>query len=212
MRGTLLRRGDGAAGHGIIPAYAGNTFFAAAERVETSGSSPRMRGTRFMMCFPWFSNGIIPAYAGNTRPGTVRCRCAGDHPRVCGEHVLLILLSPFVLGSSPRMRGTHQMQGEHLTTVGIIPAYAGNTLFPCGTVRSARDHPRVCGEHAVFDESAVDAEGSSPRMRGTLWPTPPTRAPTGIIPAYAGNTFRSIVRTGCWRDHPRVCGEHPHEQ
>ena len=31
---------------------------------------------------------------------------------------------------------------------------------------------------------------------------------SGIIPAYAGNTNRSVALVGWHRDHPRVCGEH----
>ena len=71
-----------------------------------------------------------------------------DHPRVCGEHAKSIENINGVMGSSPRMRGTHLLQAEHYATVGIIPAYAGNT------------------EHSSY---VRDGErGSSPRMRGTL--------------------------------------------
>ena len=31
---------------------------------------------------------------------------------------------------------------------------------------------------------------------------------TGIIPAYAGNTFHDVLRLSAIEDHPRVCGEH----
>ena len=32
------------------------------------------------------------------------------------------------MGSSPRMRGTHDQLGADAVSAGIIPAYAGNTL------------------------------------------------------------------------------------
>ena len=56
------------------------------------------------------------------------------------------------------------------------------------TLRLARDHPRVCGEHLVESFCELAGLGSSPRVRGTpsTWQTP------------ASST----------RDHPRVCGEH----
>ena len=131
-----------------------------------------------------------------------------DHPRVCGEHiVLLILLSPFV-GSSPRMRGTRDGLEAGRIVIGIIPAYAGNTLFGLSSARNVRDHPRVCGEHTDDDYNGTYSTGSSPRMRGTRMPFNAIHADGGIIPAYAGNTSPRIrSRTQSW-DHPRVCGEH----
>ena len=71
-----------------------------------------------------------------------------------------------------------------------------------------RDHPRVCGEHHFRPPSHALQWGSSPRMRGTLQCRPKRHQPTGIIPAYAGNTgISNLLRENC-RDHPRVCGEH----
>ena len=34
-------------------------------------------------------------------------------------------------GLSPRMRGTHLGREDKTVRPGIIPAYAGNTVFPC---------------------------------------------------------------------------------
>ena len=172
------------------------------------GSSPRMRGTRvhdFGLCH---NAGIIPAYAGNTN----RCRTGlclpRDHPRVCGEHGELVHVVPTGRGSSPRMRGTRESGMADYIAERIIPAYAGNT---CPAIRKhspTRDHPRVCGEHALSTVLSTSSAGSSPRMRGT-----PTCADyeipwRGIIPAYAGNTQDSGILRRFSRDHPRVCGEH----
>ena len=45
-------------------------------------------------------------------------------------------------------------------------------------------------------------------MRGTPFSFRSDRPDRGIIPAYAGNTWR-LSRIGYrLRDHPRVCGEH----
>ena len=90
----------------------------------------------------------------------------------------------------------------------IIPACAGNTWRRARQCETYRDHPRVCGEHRHGSRGHAFHMGSSPRVRGT----PGTRHPLwhhpGIIPACAGNTFRSS-RVAEWRgDHPRVCGEH----
>ena len=131
-----------------------------------------------------------------------------DYPRVCGEHLRHAARSPRNLGSSPRMRGTHRSSDSAQPLRGIIPAYAGNTLFGLSSARNVRDHPRVCGEHHLSCESIAVYGGSSPRMRGTPIGIVHRKTPTGIIPAYAGNTFAGFLPSYFSWDHPRVCGEH----
>ena len=131
-------------------------------------------------------------------------------------------------GSSPRMRGTHDIPIPHIPRDGIIPAYAGNTHAVVPSPCCARDHPRVCGEHVVCDPwlspsgdhprvcgehdtlttSTPEFTGSSPRMRGTPPHTHKKILKRGIIPAYAGNTIACPRICRLIRDHPRVCGEH----
>ena len=71
--------------------------------------------------------GIIPAYAGNTQRPVDRPTWCQDHPRVCGEHSRPAGLVAGELGSSPRMRGTLDVELVGHVLAGIIPAYAGNT-------------------------------------------------------------------------------------
>ena len=228
MRGTQCRLAMNNGPTGIIPAYAGNTIVSKCDKITErdhprvcgehadyplhinviAGSSPRMRGTHDRTSVWPMVYGIIPAYAGNTRVLQKRWNQAGDHPRVCGEHIpkLVDLLSS--QGSSPRMRGTlvGRVMGDGPN--GIIPAYAGNTLPWISAARGGRDHPRVCGEHARRLGFGRGVLGSSPRMRGT-----PTGYASGstrcrIIPAYAGNTRHAVDVGQQCGDHPRVCGEH----
>ena len=106
MRGTRLRAGDDRLLAGIIPAYAGNTWTLSTlhahhwdhprvcgehrtlscGKCRFWGSSPRMRGTRFIQMFIELFGGIIPAYAGNTILSPLLVSSSRDHPRVCGEH------------------------------------------------------------------------------------------------------------------------------
>ena len=108
MRGTRLPCKLLSIGNGIIPAYAGNTTYWKLHELYVrdhprvcgehdavnwpnfafAGSSPRMRGTLPSIGFTGELVGIIPAYAGNTSICTSRGVMRGDHPRVCGEHVL----------------------------------------------------------------------------------------------------------------------------
>ena len=126
MRGTFSASCATVNIQGIIPAYAGNIpaglyshrrnrdhprvcgehVTATVTNMRIMGSSPRMRGTCLLTlrCFP--NKGIIPAYAGNIvcLPGSLES--SGDHPRVCGEHLLGLFNADGSKGSSPRMRGT----------------------------------------------------------------------------------------------------------
>ena len=71
--------------------------------------------------------GIIPAYAGSTGAALGGQNPCGDHPRVCGEHMMPTDRLVTVRGSSPRMRGALTLYGAAVITPGIIPAYAGST-------------------------------------------------------------------------------------
>ena len=112
------------------------------------------------------------------------------------------------MGSSPRMRGTQTHPRHQRSTRGIIPAYAGNTGSARTLRRSARDHPRVCGEHWERTNASSLSTGSSPRMRGTPDLGRALAVGEGIIPAYAGNTGDCLSHVLAFEDHPRVCGEH----
>ena len=71
-----------------------------------------------------------------------------------------------------------------------------------------RDHPRSCGEHQPLKTRNAASIGSSPLVRGALCQCAGLQRGTGIIPARAGSTRRSILLLRQDRDHPRSCGEH----
>ena len=168
MRGTHSIDRPRQGRSGIIPAYAGNTWWHGAESGNEGGSSPRMRGTHADRLEACSILGIIPAYAGNTSDRRGHCHHTGDHPRVCGEHIIQGFIDALELGSSPRMRGTLSVRTRILSAIGIIPAYAGNTQGRPVIDGHKGDHPRVCGEHPTCFSKSSNVLGSSPRMRGTL--------------------------------------------
>ena len=151
---------------------------------------------------------IIPAYAGSTRLDAADLCCAGDHPRVCGEHVPKDARCRTPVGSSPRMRGARHQHPYQQLGLGIIPAYAGSTRDNQMSSKCARDHPRVCGEHMACWAYITFRSGSSPRMRGAHQPGVVGLLVQGIIPAYAGSTTWRFCGGVAKRDHPHVCGEH----
>ncbi len=112
------------------------------------------------------------------------------------------------MGSSPRVRGTRLHHPGSYTSLGIIPACAGNTYRTRRMGAPARDHPRVCGEHNSCGLARQLCQGSSPRVRGTPLLIRNAFEWDGIIPACAGNTATTVRGVYQGRDHPRVCGEH----
>ena len=69
-------------------------------------------------------------------------------------------------------------------------------------------HPRVCGEHLYYLIYGFFNNGSSPRVRGTLFAQTGPLEEERFIPACAGNIDRIIDRAKRISVHPRVCGEH----
>ena len=93
----------------------------------------------------------------------------------------------------------------------IIPAYAGSTSSIASPTRSARDHPRIRGEHAQTALKTTIRAGSSPHTRGAPHRPRGRVGGKGIIPAYAGSTSAVRSASPLPRDHPRIRGEHnPH--
>ena len=173
-----------------------------------NGSSPRGRGTHRLSDGRTHPFRFIPARAGNTsrimRDGTV----SAVHPRAGGEHRGGGEMKNFRDGSSPRGRGTPDVDVRQSTLIRFIPARAGNTVgWPSG--RPPRPvHPRAGGEHAEIWDGDVPSYGSSPRGRGTLYLRLLCVAAHRFIPARAGNTPLEYRELGAVPVHPRAGGEH----
>ena len=106
-----------------------------------------MRGAPYSVIISSTVNRIIPADAGSTVCLGLGFVLTADHPRGCGEHVVITHDGGSFQGSSPRMRGalSDRFNGEHF--LGIIPADAGSTDKGDTGDPGSRDHPRGCGEH-----------------------------------------------------------------
>ena len=212
---------------GITPAYAGKSpargLVAAAvwdhprvcgEKMAAykqhpciQGSPPRMRGKAPKPDRTDYCAGITPAYAGKRRKLKSHSPSTQDHPRVCGEKLLICSNFFSVVGSPPRMRGKDIRVVCGCPGIRITPAYAGKRKLSHCELLPRWDHPRVCGEKYHRGGMAAAQRGSPPRMRGKvdgsaqLWPL------HGITPAYAGKSSVNGWPSFAIRDHPRVCGE-----
>ena len=115
-----------------------------------------------------------------------------------------------VSGSSPRLRGTGNVQTGGLPQTRFIPAPAGNRANHRAATDAPPVHPRACGEQVATIGDHKGFAGSSPRLRGT-GNGGDNRAGHGrFIPAPAGNSARSPTICTLGAVHPRACGEQLH--
>ena len=130
------------------------------------------------------------------------------HPRLCGEHPVVVPDGGAAVGSSPPVRGTPVLLQHRHPRFRFIPACAGNTTWPRTCCTASPVHPRLCGEHDCPGRGPVKICGSSPPVRGTP-PLSQARARSQrFIPACAGNTGHYLRPPFCLAVHPRLCGEH----
>ena len=134
--------------------------------VACQGSSPHVRGARLGSTLNAAAMGIIPACAGSTLSLSTTQALRWDHPRMCGEHLCVSAVPLVSVGSSPHVRGALVGGAAAVLAGGIIPACAGSTVFLELAAGLARDHPRMCGEHASATMFRACTEGSSPHVRG----------------------------------------------
>ena len=147
MRGTPLQETHRPRPNGIIPAYAGNTDQSII-LFPSCGDHPRVCGEHYQLRGCRNRSRDHPRVCGEHLPiDTGEMLNARDHPRVCGEHSESTSIFHLRKGSSPRMRGTQCLMHFVLHLLGIIPAYAGNTMVATAVACAVWDHPRVCGEH-----------------------------------------------------------------
>ena len=130
-----------------------------------------------------------------------------DHPRLCGEKVLLERPLDTVGGSPPPMRGKVRETSAPAGYVRITPAYAGKRIPYFAACFTISDHPRLCGEKLSRCDDLRSGVGSPPPMRGKVFSIAIIRIKTRITPAYAGKRRPCGDLAAHCRDHPRLCGE-----
>ena len=147
MRGKVCRGLDNLHADGITPAYAGKRI---CKRVSCMrrrdhprlcgekqkrrylcvlwlGSPPPMRGKGVMLRTWKRGFRITPAYAGKSLRQEQGVLWWTDHPRLCGEKVLLEPWHMPTWGSPPPMRGKVPPVISIAIVIGITPAYAGKS-------------------------------------------------------------------------------------
>ena len=162
----------------------------------SSGSSPRMRGTR----------STTARSASGSSPASV-------HPRACGELCTATTARIISNGSSPRMRGTPLSPRLDRWQIRFIPAHAGNSVRPVFHASQPSVHPRACGELTSADYAETTNTGSSPRMRGTPSLILFFRSVLAVHPRACGELMREdIEKAKQFGSSPRMRGTHEKER
>ena len=91
------------------------------------GSPPRVRGKRCKGFRACCLIRITPACAGKTLTFSKNLLKVEDHPRVCGENLVILIPRHCEIGSPPRVRGKRELLVFTLFGVRITPACAGKT-------------------------------------------------------------------------------------
>ena len=112
------------------------------------------------------ARGITPAHAGKTGSFWFIWTISKDHPRACGENLLIYQFYLLNLGSPPRMRGKRGWLSGFDRYARITPAHAGKTKKLLQLLVPLEDHPRACGENPSLTVKKDAKSGSPPRMRG----------------------------------------------
>ena len=89
---------------------------------------------------------ITPAYAGKSKAAVSFAISLQDHPRLCGEKLVVEIAHSGDRGSPPPMRGKAASNRVDMDSAGITPAYAGKSLKRLRIDFKGMDHPRLCGE------------------------------------------------------------------
>ena len=153
----------------------------------SAGSSPRLRGTGSCRHLPGHCRRFIPAPAGNGSACTRHARPLPVHARARGER--------------------RRAAAASSRAIRFIPAPAGNGAYSRPASRSAAVHPRACGERAFESIALRQADGSSPRLRGTVTRRCQPEYCCRFIPAPAGNGPCRVETRLAGAVHPRACGE-----
>ena len=112
-----------------------------------------------------------------------------------------------VRGSSPHTRGALLGWALCRGLRRIIPAYAGSTFWVACGYPKLWDHPRIRGEHYYTPLNVWMKQGSSSHTRGARTCRKRPISSKGIIPAYAGSTYRAMIASAAgWGSSPHTRG------
>ena len=226
VRGNLDDPAKDAVDLGSIPACAGEPTFAKGTRLPSRvyprvcggtcaassrvrilrGLSPRVRGNPGRRPIPRPQRGSIPACAGEPARRRSPAIPTRVYPRVCGGTEIGCGCTAKNSGLSPRVRGNRACSGVSVSSVGSIPACAGEPRTDGVPPVQGWVYPRVCGGTRCKTFRRAPRPGLSPRVRGNLFGGAGAVEGGGSIPACAGEPRSAFLDAKPLGVYPRVCG------
>ncbi len=113
---------------------------------QQEGSSPRVWGQDICRHTITENFRIIPTRVGTSGELYLNDKDCGDHPHACGDKPLAFCAFCALSGSSPRVWGQVDINGNRPEIFRIIPTRVGTSIISCILVFNARDHPHACGD------------------------------------------------------------------
>ena len=190
----------------VHPRACGGSPRFACNAVNTSGTSPRVRGKPGPDSRRPQLPRYIPARAGEAGAPPPRARSIEVHPRACGGSAVGLAVTVAAGGTSPRVRGKPPVRGAERVERGYIPARAGEAAAASRAAARPRVHPRACGGSYWSDRYAQWSHGTSPRVRGKRLGRGRRLGRRRYIPARAGEAAGPDSRWPVTEVHPRACG------
>ena len=210
----------------VYPRVCGGSVRVVFAESGDQGLSPRVRGKRHRVAQLCRMTRSIPACAGEAPAGSSSTFGRWVYPRVCGGSLLAPVVSPEMVGLSPRVRGKRCSIRSHSPPPGLsprvrgkptdspvnalerrsIPACAGEATGGTQWSWMSGVYPRVCGGSELFAGNLRIGEGLSPRVRGKLRCAAYGCHSPGSIPACAGEARRHCRQHPDNPVYPRVCG------
>ena len=170
-----------------------------------------MRGKDQGCVLVCFRMGITPACEGKRTIDEIRQAYNEDHPRMCGEKLILRITVRAGIGSPPHVRGKASTIPSYTSISRITPACAGksckrheNRTVTLGSPPHVRgkgtrayqmisivwDHPRMCGEKLTPRFLLERYKGSPPHVRGKVIGFQCNHSFVRITPACAGKRLK----------------------
>ena len=173
----------------------------------SSGSSPRVWGTRVITLVAVLTGRFIPTGVGNAGHILSNPRIMTVHPHGCGERLSNGSHRHFSGGSSPRVWGTLCQKNGQGNFDRFIPTGVGNAVRIRAKTVNLTVHPHGCGERCTKRVYFKARTGSSPRVWGTQKFVQIDILLMRFIPTGVGNAPQITPTPPSSPVHPHGCGE-----
>ena len=166
------------------------------------GSSPRVWGQVYTICYNACFVRIIPTRVGTRKAFGSDNANFRDHPHACGDKIYVGAYLLPQIGSSPRVWGQEGRPVSYSIGERIIPTRVGTRPKKITQKMVDEDHPHACGDKSGTPRQIHTSEGSSPRVWGQENYSPERAETTGIIPTRVGTRLKKSRKIAVLQNQP----------